>query len=192
MAELGHHVGVKTRARTLAMATASATNKRTKVARREMEFCSSYNQLENRRRLVITPDLPISPASSDNNSGSVVMSDRCSGNGSCELVSGSLMRSFVDLESEGFKFENSTNFFHRKDSDLNSESNDLESTARPSEANSRRRSLSAERMPSDAEIDDFFSAFEKDEQKRFSEKYNYDIVKDVPLEGRYDWIPLKP
>lgn len=47
-------------------------------------------------------------------------------------------------------------------------------------------------MPSAAEIEEFFAAAEKREQKRFAEKYNYDVVKDVPLEGRYEWIPLKP
>ncbi|KAK9942149.1 hypothetical protein M0R45_007832 [Rubus argutus] len=28
--------------------------------------------------------------------------------------------------------------------------------------------------------------------KRFAEKYNFDIGKDAPLEGRYEWIRLKP
>ncbi|PPR85474.1 hypothetical protein GOBAR_AA35216 [Gossypium barbadense] len=37
--------------------------------------------------------------------------------------------------------------------------------------------------PTQAEIDEFFSV---------AEKYNYDIVKDVPLDGRYQWIRLKP
>ncbi|KAJ0010318.1 hypothetical protein Pint_34433 [Pistacia integerrima] len=62
---------------------------------------------------------------------------------------------------------------------------------------SRRRippavTVSAARMPSLVEIDEFFAATEKNEQKRFAEKYNYDIEKDVPLEGRYQWIQLKP
>ncbi|XP_030942586.1 cyclin-dependent kinase inhibitor 7-like isoform X2 [Quercus lobata] len=48
------------------------------------------------------------------------------------------------------------------------------------------------KMPPKEEIDDFFAFAEKREQKRFAENYNYDIVKDVPLEGRYQWIPLKP
>ncbi|TYH33211.1 hypothetical protein ES332_D13G042900v1 [Gossypium tomentosum] len=48
------------------------------------------------------------------------------------------------------------------------------------------------KIPSQAEIDEFFSVAEKYEQKRFAEKYNYDIVKDVPLDGRYQWLRLKP
>ncbi|KAL2490737.1 Cyclin-dependent kinase inhibitor [Abeliophyllum distichum] len=42
------------------------------------------------------------------------------------------------------------------------------------------------------EVEEFFVAAEKYEQKRFAEKYNYDIAKDVPLEGRYKWVRLKP
>nr|CAA05215.1 cyclin-dependent kinase inhibitor protein [Oxybasis rubra] len=48
------------------------------------------------------------------------------------------------------------------------------------------------KMPSDSEIEEFFAVAEKDLQKRFSEKYNFDIVKDVPLKGRYDWVPINP
>ncbi|KAI5386940.1 hypothetical protein KIW84_073181 [Lathyrus oleraceus] len=40
------------------------------------------------------------------------------------------------------------------------------------------------------EIDEFFARFEREEQKRFSEKYNFDIVRDMPLEGRYEWVHL--
>ncbi|KAK9670399.1 hypothetical protein RND81_13G199400 [Saponaria officinalis] len=46
--------------------------------------------------------------------------------------------------------------------------------------------------PSEYEIEEFFSSAEKQLQKRFSDKYNFDIVKDVPLEGRYEWCQIKP
>lgn len=49
-----------------------------------------------------------------------------------------------------------------------------------------------EKSPSPAELEEFFSEAEKYEKKRFTEKYNYDIVKDVPMEGRYQWVRLKP
>lgn len=48
------------------------------------------------------------------------------------------------------------------------------------------------KMPTEAELEEFFAAAEKDIQKQFVNKYNYDIVKDIPLEGSYEWIPLKP
>ncbi|KAF5759230.1 putative cyclin-dependent kinase inhibitor [Helianthus annuus] len=61
------------------------------------------------------------------------------------------------------------------------------------EATSRRKPPhTAVTMPSAAELEEFFSKAEKLEQKRFAEKYNFDIVKDVPMEGRYQWVQLKP
>ncbi|GAB2279669.1 hypothetical protein Dimus_014313 [Dionaea muscipula] len=61
-----------------------------------------------------------------------------------------------------------------------------------SESNNSRLRSTVQKMPSDFEIEEFFAAAEKDLQKRFIDKYNFDIVKDVPLEGRYQWVPLKP
>ncbi|WOH04723.1 hypothetical protein DCAR_0624135 [Daucus carota subsp. sativus] len=50
---------------------------------------------------------------------------------------------------------------------------------------------SSAQQPSMAEIEEFFSVAEKYEAKRFAEKYNFDIVKDVPLEGKYQWVRIK-
>ncbi|KAL1370776.1 hypothetical protein HN51_000975 [Arachis hypogaea] len=47
------------------------------------------------------------------------------------------------------------------------------------------------KMPTELELEEFFATAEKDIQKRFSDKYNFDIVKDLPLEGRYEWIQVK-
>ncbi|XP_076934407.1 cyclin-dependent kinase inhibitor 7-like [Bidens hawaiensis] len=61
------------------------------------------------------------------------------------------------------------------------------------EATSRRKPPApAADMPSAAELEEFFAKAEEYEQKRFAKKYNYDIVKDVPIEGRYQWVRLKP
>ncbi|GJX98639.1 cyclin-dependent kinase inhibitor 7-like protein [Tanacetum coccineum] len=49
-----------------------------------------------------------------------------------------------------------------------------------------------EEMPSEAELEEFFTAANKDLKKRFTDKYNYDIVNDIPLKGRFEWIQLKP
>ncbi|KAL7598952.1 hypothetical protein Lser_V15G24686 [Lactuca serriola] len=59
-------------------------------------------------------------------------------------------------------------------------------------ATSRRKPVTVSNLPTAAEIDEFFSIAEKKEQKRFADKYNYDIVNDVPMEGRYQWVRLKP
>ncbi|CAG7868129.1 unnamed protein product [Brassica rapa] len=55
-----------------------------------------------------------------------------------------------------------------------------------------RQEKKAKAPPTQAELDDFFSAAERGQQKRFTDKYNYDIVNDTPLEGRYEWVSLKP
>ncbi|CAK8577514.1 unnamed protein product [Lathyrus sativus] len=53
--------------------------------------------------------------------------------------------------------------------------------------NATKRNLKSSR---EDEIDEFFAKFEREEQKLFSEKYNFDIVRDMPLEGRYEWVNL--
>ncbi|GMI66008.1 hypothetical protein HRI_000270000 [Hibiscus trionum] len=102
-----------------------------------------------------------------------------------------------DLEGERIEVETSThlNLRERREttpsSELRAEPEDLDSTWRPSEANSRRRST-VEKMPTEAELEEFFAASEKRVKKQFAEKYNYDIVKDKPLEGRYQWVRFNP
>ncbi|KAL7246846.1 hypothetical protein ACSBR2_001874 [Camellia fascicularis] len=80
-------------------------------------------------------------------------------------------------------------------SELSTDMDELESSTvtKPSSAASlfRRKHLVA-KMPSAAEIEEFFSTAEKLEQKLFADKYNYDIKKDLPKEGRYQWVRLKP
>ncbi|KAF1001690.1 cyclin-dependent kinase inhibitor 6-like [Apium graveolens] len=104
----------------------------------------------------------------------------------------------LDLEEESVEIKSLTcdsNCRERREttplSELGEETGALESNSKPPAANSRRRST-AQKMPSEAEIEEFFAAAEKKIQKEFTEKYNFDIVKDKPLKGRYEWVPLKP
>lgn len=48
----------------------------------------------------------------------------------------------------------------------------LESTPKPQHAKSCRRRLTEAKMPSEADLDEFFAAAEKDLHKHFAEKYN--------------------
>ncbi|XP_077224431.1 uncharacterized protein LOC143857812 isoform X2 [Tasmannia lanceolata] len=162
------------------------------------EFQVSNLQLRSSRRNVSHENMKISPAKSAN-SGRIQADlwinhdrfpiSRCSSNGSTELVVERLRSG--DREGEGF--ENATDFYCRErrettpSSNFHAESDDLDSTAGP---NSGLKST-AEKMPSKAEIEEFFSSAEKNEQKLFAEKYNYDVEKDLPLDGRYEWVRLK-
>jgi hypothetical protein len=58
-------------------------------------------------------------------------------------------------------------------SELRAESDDLDSTARPTEANSSCRSAAEKKKkqkPTQSEIEEFFADAEKDMQKQFREK----------------------
>ncbi|KAK2360684.1 Cyclin-dependent kinase inhibitor family protein [Trifolium repens] len=45
-------------------------------------------------------------------------------------------------------------------------------------------------IPTSSEMDEFFDLAEKKQQAIFMEKYNFDVVNDVPLPGRYEWVPV--
>ncbi|TYJ10429.1 hypothetical protein E1A91_A11G207200v1 [Gossypium mustelinum] len=103
-----------------------------------------------------------------------------------------------DLEDESMEVETSTHLNFRESrrettpsSEFRAETEELDSTSRQSEANSCSRST-AEKMPTEAELEEFFAAAEKKVKEQFAEKYNYDIVKDEPLKGRYQWVRLNP
>ncbi|XP_023005086.1 cyclin-dependent kinase inhibitor 3-like [Cucurbita maxima] len=42
------------------------------------------------------------------------------------------------------------------------------------------------------EIEEFFASAEHQQRRSFIDKYNYDIVNDKPLDGRYEWVELVP
>ncbi|KAL3517796.1 hypothetical protein ACH5RR_020385 [Cinchona calisaya] len=54
--------------------------------------------------------------------------------------------------------------------------------------NQRSRSAILENIPSAAEIEEFFARADQQQQQQFIEKYNFDVVNDMPLPGRYEWI----
>lgn len=47
-------------------------------------------------------------------------------------------------------------------------------------------------MPTANEIEEFFATAEKQQRRLFIEKYNFDIVNDLPLPGRYGWVQVVP
>ncbi|KAE8684606.1 Detected protein of unknown function [Hibiscus syriacus] len=42
------------------------------------------------------------------------------------------------------------------------------------------------------EMEGFFAFAEQQQQRQFMEKYNFDIVNDLPLPGRYEWVKMIP
>ncbi|KNA05312.1 hypothetical protein SOVF_191260 [Spinacia oleracea] len=64
------------------------------------------------------------------------------------------------------------------------------STTRPTcSASANRRARNTQRpIPTNPEMEEFFAGFEHHQQKLFLDKYNYDIMSDMPLSGRYEWV----
>lgn len=56
----------------------------------------------------------------------------------------------------------------------------------------RTRSRSAVNVENPAELEELFAQEEQSQQHHFLEKYNYDIVNDLPLPGRYEWVAVRP
>ncbi|KAM0022450.1 putative cyclin-dependent kinase inhibitor domain-containing protein [Helianthus debilis subsp. tardiflorus] len=73
---------------------------------------------------------------------------------------------------------------------------ELESTAVNNRSttvnNSSHTVLPAEKMAPEAELEEFFVAAQEGLNERFKNKYNYDIVNDIPLKGRFEWIQVNP
>ncbi|ESW28805.1 hypothetical protein PHAVU_002G019500 [Phaseolus vulgaris] len=197
------HVGVRTRARAaLAMepdTSARPTPKRKTITRTNQDPPKSSKSPRTTSSSLLKPPtlLPqqpeinqrcLSPTSTE------IPASCCSSNGSTSLDEDKIK--LLDLEVESAQVETSTcngaSQIERKEMNRSSEllenSEELESV----EINSRRDSSKARTMPSELELEEFFVTAEKDIQKRFQDKYNYDVVKDVPLEGRYEWVQLKP
>ncbi|KAJ6825097.1 cyclin-dependent kinase inhibitor 5-like [Iris pallida] len=67
------------------------------------------------------------------------------------------------------------------------------SSTRPNNSTITRRVKSSiqRNIPTSCEMEEFFSAPEKVQQKAFMENYNFDPVKDRPLPGRYEWVKLE-
>ncbi|CAJ1939427.1 unnamed protein product [Sphenostylis stenocarpa] len=138
------------------------------------------------------PDTTVSPEASVNSAGTEASGEICSDRSCCSSSHVKELHSVpLDLQTMGFEMVDSTNRNFKPSSLLSQFSGDSEEStmfpAKSSAAVSENRKVKA---PPEAEIEEFFVMAEKYEQKRFVEKYNFDIVRDMPLEGRYQWVRL--
>eukprot|EP00262_Sarcandra_glabra_P019369 TRINITY_DN7294_c0_g1_i2.p1 TRINITY_DN7294_c0_g1~~TRINITY_DN7294_c0_g1_i2.p1 ORF type:complete len:163 (+),score=11.30 TRINITY_DN7294_c0_g1_i2:89-577(+) len=141
-------VGVRTRAKTLALAAKNRRRKPVSPAN-SIRFPADRCRISER-----------SPAA------------RCDSSGSSEIENQRFRT--LDLEGEGLETVICLDYCRERrettpSSDLCSESDNLDSTARQPEMGSGRKST-AEKMPLDAEIEEFFAAAEGKEKKRFAER----------------------
>lgn len=170
----------------------AASGKKRKLDLQDSELPAHLFQLKTRRLAALLPENSLNceystcqcVISLDN----VVVSAACSSHGLSELEK--IQKDNIDEETA-----DSLDCRERSETSLlievQAESGELESTPRPFESNSPRPSI-AEKMPSGDELDEFFAAAEKNLQKKFIDKYNFDIAKDKPLDGRYEWVHIQP
>lgn len=219
--EVSQVVGVRTRARTLALSSASAAasaaekagSKRRKAAGGAGVVQNSYLQLRS-RSIVMTPRVARTPATSRGARARCPSPvpdrlSRCSSNASSEVASVEDHRRRLrsgglegndDLENSPCDFECGR---ERRETTppiyLRGELGDLGSTVGKKKT---RRSATATAvaaaavlMPPPAEVEEFFASVERANSQNmrfFGNKYNYDVANDAPLDGRYEWLRLKP
>ncbi|CAN4120774.1 unnamed protein product [Withania somnifera] len=58
------------------------------------------------------------------------------------------------------------------------------------EANRRVPNSMRAEIPTASEMEEFFAHAEEQQHRKFIEKYNFDIVNDKPLSGRYEWVKV--
>lgn len=59
-------------------------------------------------------------------------------------------------------------------------------------ASNQRAQNALGNIPTAREMEEFFSHAEQPQEHLFMEKYNFDIVNDLPLLGRYEWVRVMP
>nr|CAN70215.1 hypothetical protein VITISV_012042 [Vitis vinifera] len=67
------------------------------------------------------------------------------------------------------------------------------STTKPASSSGINRRMDNSRqghVPTTQEMDQFFQSAEEEQQRVFTDKYNFDPVNDKPLSGRFEWVKL--
>ncbi|XP_076933807.1 cyclin-dependent kinase inhibitor 7-like isoform X2 [Bidens hawaiensis] len=198
--EVTQVVGVKTRARAMAMAKDEVADNSVAVKRRKL----GNEKLKSPSPVVETKSssdkcevhVNLNSVLKEKQSGcncEADVSTRSGGvTGSCCSSTGSIEKliKVSDLESVD---QSETTAINNLDGN-ESIPCEVESTAVEKQStvmnNSRRKVLPVEKMPPEAELEKFFASAQKDLNERFKNKYNYDIVNDIPLEGRFEWIQV--
>lgn len=166
---------------------AETVGKKRKLRLEELEDlpASSSFQLKTRRLADAKPvNLPSSTCESAGSYGALGSS--CSSNGSSDLAK--VQEEKDEVTVDPFLVTLNGDTLDRRERSETSCEIQVESTARPNESTDLRR---RGKMPSDDDLEEFFSSAEKNLQKQFIDKYNYDVVKDEPSEGRFEWVQIK-
>ncbi|KAL4587965.1 hypothetical protein LXL04_000842 [Taraxacum kok-saghyz] len=199
-------LGVRTRAKTLALqklrATKStATPPESPAAEKHSEL--SYLQLRS-RRLEKPTFQQLTCCRQQNPNPNPMISSGVSGS----VGSGSLDTEFKageETEESCYFGENNIDFDGRERStrestpcSLRNDTYDIYAHGSSSSTRSMNlepsrtsRNLITKNMPFTQEIEEFFARHDQEQQRRFADKYNFDIAKEKPIGGRYEWVQVQ-
>ncbi|XP_076933808.1 cyclin-dependent kinase inhibitor 7-like isoform X3 [Bidens hawaiensis] len=188
--EVTQVVGVKTRARAMAMAKDEVADNSVAVKRRKL----GNEKLKSPSPVVETKSSSDKCEKQSGCNCEADVSTRSGGvTGSCCSSTGSIEKLIKVSDLEESVDQSETTAINNLDGN-ESIPCEVESTAVEKQStvmnNSRRKVLPVEKMPPEAELEKFFASAQKDLNERFKNKYNYDIVNDIPLEGRFEWIQV--
>lgn len=203
--DIAFHGGVRTRARTLALQKASAA---------VSPGAGSYIQLRSRR--LVKPAPPI--RQKENHVLPKSNKHSCKGVGKSMLKgnSGNSVEKLVERKEEfrqGIKIRDAEDVGIDDEASFGENTLEIESRERETTpcslirdpetistpGSSTKKTYSSNvnyrvqipaPIPTTVEMDEFFTEPEKQQQKLFIEKYNFDPVNDKPLPGRYEWVKM--
>ncbi|XP_020232521.1 cyclin-dependent kinase inhibitor 4 [Cajanus cajan] len=177
-------LGVRTRAKTLALQNSP-----------QFPDPSAYLQLRSRRLLKLPPPAPENPRRS--------AAETAVANFAHALAKTTTSEKFPPFEDDNAECSFGENFLEVEGREERStrestpcslirDSNAIHTPG--STTRQRTRQIIHERVqrniPSAYEMEEFFAYAEKQQQTIFMDKYNFDIVNEVPLPGRYEWVPV--
>ncbi|KAI3520996.1 hypothetical protein L1887_10452 [Cichorium endivia] len=182
--EVYTQVGVRTRARAMAMVAEETANnsravKRMKIGNEKLSSGSStFEQTKTVDREIYVNSAPEDPSDSCDSGG--VPASCLSSSGTMEkLKVADLEESFESETAAAYKLDGSES---TQASEFKAESVERESTTAKQLSvtiSSCRTVMSPEKLPPEAELEAFFAAAEEGLNKRFKDKYNYDIVAEL-------------
>lgn len=182
-------VGVRTRAKTLALQKSPPSSP-------QQPDSDAYLQLRSRRLRKVPPPKP--PRRESNSAANSIVRESlaktASSKGADEekvdaaAVEASFGENFLEIEGRDRSTRESTPCSLIRDP--NAAIHTPSSTTRQRRHLRRNNEQMQRIVPSAAEIEEFFSHAEKKQQAMFRDKYNFDIVNEVPLPGRYEWVPV--
>nr|QYW07153.1 cyclin-dependent kinase inhibitor 2 [Dimocarpus longan] len=187
-------IGVRTRAKTLALRTLSADHP---------DYC--YLQLRSRRLHKPPPPPSVNPSSTCTHLNPNPIPTSTLPPRSLSVNNDHTDPCYSNNEGTEASFgDNSLDFEHRdrgtRESTPCSLIRTLDSIGTPG-STTRQRSMPATYqegrndqriVPTQREIEEFFACAEQQQARLFIEKYNFDITNGLPLPGRYEWVEVTP